>query len=115
MSELIQKLRGLYQEITSTQVALKDEFRAELLKLFLENPEVTDLRVSINNHAFNDGSPTHFSLYYEDLEIDSEDEAVREKFITFFAEYDVADFYETMFGDEYERIHFRIKDGELKF
>lgn len=129
----IQALKDLQNEIIERKKSLRPLFEGGLQELFTKHPTVKNLSVRINNHAFNDGDPTHFSLYYKDgLSVNFSDgvvisaydgdegdvteqhEAIRKEFIKFFGEFDVDGFYETLYGDAYESLTFTCRDGKIK-
>lgn len=126
----IQALKDLQKEILEKKKSLRPLFEDGLQELFAKHPLVKSLEVSVNNHEFNDGEPTYFSLYHEDmtvrfsddLELSSYDEegkatkqqvAAREEFVEFFGEFDVDGFYEHLYGDAYESLTFEVKRGKV--
>lgn len=126
----IQALKNLQQEIVEKKKSLRPLFEDGLQELFAKYPFVKSLRIGLNNHEFNDGDATHFSLYYEDMDVHFTDDvilggyenegeptdahkAAHKKFVKFFGEFDVDGFYETLYGDAYESIYFKSKDGKV--
>ena len=89
--------------------------------MFTDNPTLQQITVRINNHEFNDGDRTNFSLYYEDVEITDTESNTFERndygssdpdrncshtlvkaVYDLFEKYDVSDLYENIFGDNYD-------------
>jgi hypothetical protein len=141
IKEIKNKINELQKQIESYEKELAAHFDTELETLFaskvnaIEGYTLDSINVGINNHEFNDGDATYFSLHYEDLrlvftdsigeevEIDGysdhaiEDKAekIREEIIELFELFDSGDFYESKFGDAYESIQFSLsKSGKLK-
>lgn len=98
------------------------EFKNNLKLLFENNPSLKEFTMHVNNHEFNDGEPTYYSIYYDDVEVVdiSRNKYERNSFVTtdpnrnreipivkavyeLFNKYDVLDIYETMFSGEYDR------------
>lgn len=124
----IQQLKALQRQIEEQKKNLKPLLEAGLAELFEKHPTVKTLEVGVNNHEFNDGEPTYFSLRYNDMtvhfydgiELSSYDarelpqhEAARDEFVKFFDEFDVDGFYEEVFGDAYESLTFEVKRGKV--
>lgn len=120
----------LQNQIEELKKRLKGDFNKDLQDLLDKHKESIDsIRIGINNHEFNDGEPTYFSLYYDDLTVVYSDEfgdeceqtsydegggnpkieLIRQEFVKLFSEYDVEGFYDSMFGDEYEELTFNVK------
>jgi hypothetical protein len=112
MSNTIQKIKELNKQIDDAFKALETEFKDGLLQLMREN-NIKSFDVGVNNHEFNDGDATYFSLYYEDLEIEGIPKEVCEKISKFFGNFDVRDFHERMFGGKYENIEFCVENNKL--
>lgn len=118
LKDLSDRRESLIQEII-----LKFQEELESLKREYRN-KIKRIRISINNHEFNDGESTYFGFYYEDMTItffdDNEDgrrlltsdedelpenlKDVVNKLIKFFGDYDVEDLYERVYGGEYEEV-----------
>jgi hypothetical protein len=112
MNKVINKVKQLQKDVDNAMKTLKESFNEELLKFMIEN-KIDSFSLGINNHEFNDGDRTYFSLYYEDLEIDDLTNEQNEKITNFFSLFDVDGFYENMFGDKYEAVTFSVKNNEL--
>jgi hypothetical protein len=120
-NDIINKLTEQTAIVSKLKDEAKEEFFANLKQLFTDNPTLQKIKILINNHEFNDGSPTNFSLYYEDVEItDTESNTVERNdygssdpdrnrshplvkaVYDLFEKYDVSDLYERIFGDNYD-------------
>jgi hypothetical protein len=110
IKETATKLRT---ELKELKVKLKQKYEAGLKELFRLHPDVVSIRISINNHEFNDGDATYFSLHYDDLtlvlkngeEVESYPKTKQvEKFIDLFKSFDIENFYEDIYGEEYESV-----------
>jgi hypothetical protein len=133
LEELKQKYNELQNQIKTQQEELRILFKSGLEELFKLDKNIKSLECRINNHEFNDGDATYFSLYYEDLtmtyiidelgneiEVDGynnvkkEVSAIRENIVGFFKQCDIDNFYEDLFGEKaYESISFNFKDNKL--
>lgn len=78
-TKIIDKLTEQYEIISKLKVDGKAEFKANLLQLFEDNPTLLKFKIRVNNHEFNDGDATHFSLYYEDVEVTDADGNIFER------------------------------------
>lgn len=112
MNDTINKIKELQQSIKDTMKSLEASFKEGLLKFMIEN-DIESFDIRVNNHEFNDGDLTYFSLYYEYLEIEDLSEEVCSKITNFFSLFDVDGFYESIFGDIHEYINFSVKNGKL--
>jgi hypothetical protein len=120
-TETINQLAEHYEIVYNLKASAKAEFNANLVQLFENNPTLLKFKIRINNHEFNDGDATNFSLYYEDLEVTDIDLNVFERndygcndpernrshplvkvVYDLFEKYDTADLHEYIFGDEYD-------------
>lgn len=107
VEELQKSIRDQYQ-------LLRQEFEsgiAEILKN-LKDSKIKSISMYLNNHDFNDGEATYFSLYYDDLRLltnrgreydgypkNKELDKVRDNCIEFFKQFDVDNFYEKIYGE----------------
>ncbi len=125
-----QQIGDLQKSINEKIEQLHVLFETELAKFITEHTNMEgytlkNMYISINNHEFNDGSPTHFSVNYDDLtlylwdkdnnevEVESygnnvELEQLRKDFVTFFSNFDIGNLYEKKFGDMYEGLYIRL-------
>jgi hypothetical protein len=116
MNETIKQIRELVKTKKTLVDKLKVELYKELKDIFIKYPDIDTVVVPVNNHEFNDGDSTSFSVYHEDLElldtdgesIDNED-AVNE-LIDLFAKTDIDNVHECWFADEYGEIVLNRKD-----
>lgn len=120
-TEIIDKLTEQYEIVSKLKVDAKAEFKANLVQLFADNPTLLQFKIRINNHEFNDGDATNFSLYYEDVEVTDTDANIFERndygcsdpdrnrsnplvkaVYDLFDRYDRGNLHEFIFGDEYD-------------
>lgn len=124
------EIDNLNKQIVDLKSKIKDSFRADLKDLVLENKDKFDrIEITVNNHEFNDGDATRFSLYYDDMTLVYSDEngdeieqrpygdtnspeieTIRLKFVELFGAYDVDDIYESIYGDEYGTVTIESKE-----
>lgn len=123
-SEIKNKIKELELQINSLKEDLSSLFKSELVSLMNGNG-VVRIEMRVNNHEFNDGDATSFSLYYEDLSIILSDgreiepysesnkdlKNLRQEFVDFFGEFQ--SIFESEFGDVYESVAFTIKKDKL--
>lgn len=121
-TEIINQLVKQNEIVSKLIVDAKAEFLENLKQLFADNPTLEQIKIRINNHEFADGDVTSFSLYYEDVKVTDTDNNIFERndygssdpdrnrshplvmaVFDLFNTYDVADLYEFIFGDEYDR------------
>jgi hypothetical protein len=113
----ITKINELLTQIEELRPKVIEEFNENLKDIFIRNSNLESIRVSINNHEFNDGDPTEFSLIYDEFEVTYTDgvEETRnysgknnslliEEIYTLFNSYDVDEVYESLYGDEFESL-----------
>lgn len=119
-TEIIDKLTEQYEILSKLKADAEAEFKANLVQLFEDNPTLMSFRIRVNNHEFNDGDPTYFGLYYEDVEVTDTDANIFERndyecsnpdrncsnplvmaVYNLFERYDKENLYECLFGDEY--------------
>jgi hypothetical protein len=128
MKESLKKIEELKNQLNAVKSELQKEFKAELKKIFVDNPTLDSVEIYINNHEFNDGGATSFYIGYEDLKIVVEGEEVErewdnktkeflenpllESLIELFG--DVQCIHEDLYGDEYEHLSI-IREEVLKF
>lgn len=109
-------------QIEALKNGMKTTFKLDLQDLLEKHRGKFDsIQLSVNNHEFNDGDQTYFSVHYEDMTLVYSDElgneyeqtsygdvdkpemeTIREEFISLFKTYDVDGFYESLYGDTYE-------------
>lgn len=131
-TDIINKLIEQNAIVSKLEIEAKEEFLANLKQLFADNPNLKQIKIRINNHEFNDGDPTNFSLYYEDVKVTDTDNNIFERnewgssdpdrnhshplvkaVFDLFDKYDVSDLYERIFGEEYsylEITHNNVSD-----
>jgi len=118
MKESLKKIEELKNQLFSAKSELQKEFKAELKKIFVDNPTLDSIEMYLNNHEFNDGGATSFYIGYEDLKIVVEGEEVEREWDNATKEYkpnpvleslielfgDTQCIHEDMYGDEWEHL-----------
>jgi len=118
MKESLKKIEELKNQLNTVKSELQKEFKAELKKIFVDNPTLDSIEMYVNNHEFNDGGATSFYIGYEDLKIVVEGEEVEREWDNATKEYkpnpvlesliehfgDVHCIHEDLYGDEYEHL-----------
>jgi hypothetical protein len=124
MKESLKKIEELKNQLNAVKSELQKEFKAELKKIFVDNPTLDSVEMYINNHEFNDGGATSFYIGYEDLKIVVEGEEVEREWDNKTKEYvenpvleslielfgDVHCIHEDLYGDEYEHLSITRED-----
>jgi hypothetical protein len=124
MKESLKKIEELKNQLNAVKSELQKEFKAELKKIFVDNPTLDSVEMYINNHEFNDGGATSFYIGYEDLKIVVEGEEVEREWDNKTKEYvenplleslielfgDVQCIHEDLYGDEYEHLSITRED-----
>jgi hypothetical protein len=127
-------IKDLQKQIENAEKELAGYFDTEVEALFKETKDsvkgftLERITIGVNNHEFNDGDPTHFSVYHEDATLVFSDEIgeeyeingyqdankqldeIREKFTELFALFDTGNFYESKFGEAYGEITISYKN-----
>lgn len=122
-TEIIDKLIEQLKIVSKLEADAKAEFKANLIQLFEDNPTLLQFKIRINNHEFNDGDPTNFSLYYEDVEVTDTDANIFKRndygcsdpdrncsnplvkaVYDLFDRYDTGNLHEYIFADEFDYI-----------
>ena len=127
MKESLKKIEELKNQLNAVKSELQKEFKAELKKIFVDNPTLDSIEMYLNNHEFNDGGATSFYIGYEDMRlvIEGEDEDVEREWDNATTEYksnplleslielfgDTQCIHEDMYGDGYE--HLSIEREEI--
>jgi hypothetical protein len=118
MKESLKKIEQLNEQLLSAKSELQKEFKAELKKIFVDNPTLDSVEMYLNNHEFNDGDATSFYIGYEDLKIVVEGEEVEREWDNSTKEYktnplieslinlfgNVQCIHEDLYGDEWEHL-----------
>lgn len=115
------EINQLRLQIQNLRKKAEVDFKLDLNDLLDKHAGKFDrLDIGINNHEFNDGDATYFSVHYEDMSLvysdelgneseqssygdtdNAEMEAIREEFVELFKVYDIDDLYENLYGGEY--------------
>ena len=124
MKESLKKIEELKNQLFSAKSELQKEFKAELKKIFVDNPTLDSVEMYLNNHEFNDGGATSFYIGYEDMRLVIEGEEVEREWDNETKEYkpnpvleslielfgDVHCIHEDLYGDEYEHLSITRED-----
>jgi len=125
LTEIKQQVADLHKQIEALKETLQLSFKEDLKELLQKHKgKFDEISMGINNHEFNDGDSTYFSLYYDDLTLiytnadgesvecggygeesdNKEMESIREEFFELFSSYDVDNLHEEIYGGEYGTI-----------
>lgn len=124
MKESLKKIEELKNQLNTVKSELQKEFKAELKKIFVDNPTLDSIEMSLNNHEFNDGDATSFYIGYEDMNLMIDGEEVEREWDNAAKEYkpnpvleslielfgDVQCIHEDMYGDECEHLSITRED-----
>lgn len=126
LKEIKSEIDALRKQIEAHNKTLQSLFKENLIGLLTKHSVVVEcVYMGINNHEFSDGDATHFSLYYQDLNLygpngeeygnygNETNRDIVKEFVKFFESFDVDKFYETFMGDFEESVTFRIEKGKL--
>ena len=116
MKDTLSKLADLNRQRKEIIDRLQDEFNDALKQVFVDNPTLEKINMSVNNHEFNDGDATSFYIGWEDMTIivdgvemqrewdrttkDYVSNPILENLIELFGQ--VQDIHENIYGDAYE-------------
>jgi len=128
MKESLKKIEELKNQLNAVKSELQNEFKAELKKIFVDNPTLDSIEMYLNNHEFNDGDATSFDIGYEDMRLVIEGEEVEREWDNKTKEYksnpvleslielfdDTQCIHEDLYGDGYEHLSI-TREEVLKF
>ena len=128
MKESLKKIEELKNQLNTVKSELQKEFKAELKKIFVDNPTLDSIEMYLNNHEFNDGDATSFYIGYEDMNLMIDGEEVEREWDNATKQYkpnpvleslielfgDVHCIHEDLYGDEYEHLSI-TREEVLKF
>ena len=116
MKDTLSKLADLNRQRKEIIDRLQDEFNDALKQVFVDNPTLEKINMSVNNHEFNDGDATSFYIGWEDMTITVDgvemqrewdrttknyvSNPILENLIELFGQ--VQDIHENIYGDAYE-------------
>jgi hypothetical protein len=116
MKDTLSKLADLNRQREEIIDRLQDEFNDALKQVFVDNPTLEKINMSVNNHEFNDGDATSFYIGWEDMTITVDgvemqrewdrttknyvSNPILENLIELFGQ--VQDIHENIYGDAYE-------------
>ena len=118
MKESLKKIEELKNQLNTVKSELQKEFKAELKKIFVDNPTLDSIEMYLNNHEFNDGDATSFYIGYEDMNLMIDGEEVEREWDNATKEYkpnpvleslielfgDTQCIHEDLYGDEWEHL-----------
>lgn len=124
MKESLKKIEELKNQLNTVKSELQKEFKAELKKIFVDNPTLDSIEMSLNNHEFNDGGATSFYIGYEDMNLMIDGEEVEREWDNATKEYkpnplleslielfgDTQCIHEDLYGDEWEHLSITRED-----
>jgi hypothetical protein len=124
MKESLKKIEELKNQLNTVKSELQKEFKAELKKIFVDNPTLDSIEMSLNNHEFNDGDATSFYIGYEDMNLMIDGEEVEREWDNATKEYkpnplleslielfgDTQCIHEDLYGDEWEHLSITRED-----
>ncbi len=124
MKESLKKIEELKNQLNTVKSELTNEFKAELKKIFVDNPTLDSIEMSLNNHEFNDGDATSFYIGYEDMNLMIDGEEVEREWDNATKDYkanpllesliqlfgDTQCIHEDMYGDEWEHLSITRED-----
>jgi flagellar capping protein FliD len=116
MKDTLKKLADLENQRREVIDQITKEFNEALKQVFVENPKLESINMSVNNHEFNDGDATSFYIGWEDMTITVDGVEVQrewnrktnayvsnpilENLTELFGQ--VRDIHENIYGDAYE-------------
>jgi hypothetical protein len=124
MKESLKKIEELKNQLNAVKSELQKEFKDELKKIFVDNPTLDSIEMSLNNHEFNDGDATSFYIGYEDMNLMIDGEEVEREWDNATKEYkpnplleslielfgDTQCIHEDLYGDEWEHLSITRED-----
>jgi hypothetical protein len=129
--EIKNKINELKKKIKEAKAELKDVFESTILDFMTKN-NILSFTFHVNNHEFNDGDATYFSIYFDGGSLTYKDENgetqeiedfydIKDKNLktivkdatSLFESFDIEDFYEDEYGGAYESITFKVKNDKL--
>ena len=118
MKDTLKKLTDLENQRREVIYQITKEFNEALKQVFVDNPKLESINMSVNNHEFNDGDATSFYIGWEDMTITVDGVEVQREWKTTSKKYvsnpilenltelfgQVQDIHENIYGDEYENL-----------
>jgi hypothetical protein len=118
MKDTLKKLTDLENQRREVIDQITKEFNDALKQVFVDNPKLESINMSVNNHEFNDGDATSFYIGWEDMTITVDGVEVQREWKTTSKKYvsnpilenltelfgQVQDIHENIYGDEYENL-----------
>lgn len=124
MKDTLKKLADLENQRCEVTYQLTKEFNEALKQVFVDNPTLEKIDMSVNNHEFNDGDATSFYIGWEDMTITVDGVEVQREWKTTSKKYvsnpilenltelfgQVQDIHENIYGDAYGEITIERKE-----
>lgn len=118
MKDTLKKLTDLENQRREVIHQITKEFNEALKQVFVDNPKLESINMSVNNHEFNDGDATSFYIGWEDMTITVDGVEVQREWKTTSKKYvsnpilenltelfgQVQDIHENIYGDAYENL-----------
>ena len=117
IDEILKSVEAAQKTIKDNKKNLEEIYKIQIQNILKPYENICAIRIRLNNHEFNDGEATYFSLYYDDVILEfndgseykgypkvEENEKIRQEIRKFFAQFDIEHFYEDMYGDDYESV-----------
>ena len=118
MKDTLKKLTDLENQRREVIHQITKEFNEALKQVFVDNPKLESINMSVNNHEFNDCDATSFYIGWEDMTITVDGVEVQREWKTTSKKYvsnpilenltelfgQVQDIHENIYGDEYENL-----------
>lgn len=126
INKIKDQIKSLKDTIDESYQSLEAFYNKGLLEIFQANPSLVSISLRVNNHEFNDGDATSFSVYTDcptltlkdvngDEEEDVEEGPIFDKLVEFFQLFEYEAFYEKLYGDAYEYINISLNEkGEVE-
>jgi hypothetical protein len=130
--DIIIKAKQLKEQIETNEKELQGLFLNDLKEFLQKYPDIKEIQVYINNHEFNDGEPTYFSVNWDSALFITKDGEIRideikygddnkeykpivAEFYKIFEDFEPLLNFESFWGECYESISISLdKNGELK-
>ena len=124
MKDTLKKLTDLENQRREVIHQITKEFNEALKQVFVDNPKLESINMSVNNHEFNDGDATSFYIGWEDMTITVDGVEVQREWKTTSKKYvsnpilenltelfgQVQDIHENIYGDAYGEITIERKE-----
>lgn len=124
INDSINSIKEKTMRIKTLKTEIKETFNAALKQVFIDYPGLSKIEMRVNNHEFNDGDPTYFSLYIDGMEVTVNKNVFKSEFDTKLKKYirpepldslynlfaQTQDYHEDMFSDQIDCFTLTRKD-----